>query len=383
MTSIYLDYNATTPVEPDVREAMLPWLGAWYGNPSSSHAQGRACAGAIETARGQVAAMLGADASEVVFTAGGTESNNLAIIGTMWREPATRGRHLVISSLEHPATVEPAKFLKRQGYAVTVVGCDASGTVDPNEVAAALRPETALVSIMHANNEIGSVQPIRTIADLCHAQGVLVHTDAAQSAGKIPVGVDELGIDFLSLAGHKFYAPKGVGALYMRQGTQLEPVLRGAGHERGIRPGTENVSLIAGLGVAAQLAADGLAESNSHMQSMRDRLQTALAEAIGERFTVNAADAERLPNTLSGNFPGVIGVELLEHTPTLCASTGSACHSGETTLSATLAAIGLDTATARGTLRLSVGRHTTADEVDEAAKLLIDVWQELQSKSEN
>jgi cysteine desulfurase len=382
---IYLDYNATTPIDPAVREAMLPYLGEWYGNPSSTHAQGRACAAAIATAREQVAMLLGtellgAKTSEVVFTAGGTESNNLAILGTMCREPAANGRHLVISSLEHPATIEPAKFLEQQGYAVSVVGCDATGTIDPAEVAAALRPETALVSIMHANNEIGSVQPIRAIADLCHAQGVLVHTDTAQSAGKISVRVDELGVDFLSLAGHKFYAPKGVGALYMRSGTQLAPVLHGAGQEAGIRPGTENVAFIVGLGVAAKLAAEGLGEANSHMQAMRDRLELLLQKAIGAGFSVNAADAQRLPNTLSGNFPGVTGVELLEHTPSLLASTGAACHSGETKLSATLAAIGLEKDIARGTVRLSVGRHTTADEIDSAAEQLIGAWKKLQAR---
>ena len=371
---IYLDYNATTPIDPAVREAMLPYLDDWYGNPSSSHSQGRACAEAILLARSQVAELLGCDASEVVFTSSGTESNNLAILGTMWRAPPSSGRHLVISSIEHPATKEPAELLKQQGYAVSVVGCDASGTIDPSDVAAALRPETALVSIMHANNEIGSVQPIRAIADICQAHGVLVHTDAAQSAGKISVRVGELGVDFLSLAGHKFYAPKGVGALYMRRGTQIEPVVRGASHEHGIRPGTENVTFIAGLGTAARIADECLAEASVHIRAMRDRLQTALSEAIGSGFSVNAAEAERLPNTLSANFPDVVGADLLERTPALCASTGSACHSGETELSATLNAIGLDSNIARGTVRLSVGRHTTAAEVDEAAKLLIAAW---------
>ena len=374
---IYLDHKATTPIDPAVREAMLPYLGTWFGNPSSTHEQGAACAEAIATARGQVASLLGCDASEVTFTSGGTESNNLAILGTMWRREPADGAHLVISAFEHPATSEPARFVEQQGYAVSVVGCGADGVIDSAEVAAALRPETALVSIMHANNEIGSIQPIRAIADACRERGVLVHTDAAQSAGKISVDVEELGVDFLSLAGHKFYAPKGVGALYIRNGVQIEPVIRGAGHERGIRPGTENTAYIVALGAAAQIAAERLAGNRSHMQAMRDRLHAALVSAIGEDFSINADGAERLPNTLSGNFPGVSGVELLQRTPAICASTGSACHSGETKLSATLAAIGLAPEIARGTVRLSVGCHTTADNIDEAARALILAWREL------
>jgi len=381
MTPIYLDYNATTPIDPAVREAMLPYLGEWFGNPSSSHAQGRAWADAIEDARGQVAEMLGAAPSEIVFTAGGTESNNLAILGTMTREASSTARHVVISSIEHPATIAPADFLERQGYAVSIVGCDKSGTVDAADVRAALRPETALVSILHANNEVGSMQPIREIADACHEQRTLMHTDAAQSAGKVPVRVDDLAVDLLSIAGHKLYAPKGIGALYVRSGTQLDPVLHGAGQERGFRPGTENTAYIVGLGVAAELITNGLAEAQQHMQAMRDRLHAALASAMGEGLSVNGMDAERLPNTLSVNFPHIVGQELLERTSDVFASTGAACHSGTTKLSATLAAIGLDESTARGTVRLSVGRHTTAKEVDRAAQSLFAAWRELHAAS--
>jgi cysteine desulfurase len=377
MTSIYLDYNATTPIDPAVREAMLPYLGECFGNPSSSHAQGRVCAEAIDRAREQVAEMLGASASEIVFTAGGTESNNLAILGTMTREAPSTGRHLVTSSIEHPATIAPAEFLERQGYAISMVGCDGTGTIAPADVREALRPETALASIIHANNEIGSIQPIRAIAEVCHAQGALVHTDAAQSIGKVPVRVDDLNVDLLSIAGHKLYAPKGVGALYVRGGTRLEPVLHGAGQERGFRPGTENVAYIVGLGVAAELITNQLATAAQHMRAMRDRLHATLAAAIGERLLVNGANTELLPNTLSVSFPDVSGHELLQRTPDVLASTGAACHSGETRLSATLAAIGLDEPTARGTVRLSVGRHTTAAEIDRAADLLLAAWREL------
>ena len=327
--------------------------------------------------------MLGASASEVIFTAGGTESNNLAILGTMTRDAPGTGQHLVISSIEHPATVAPAEFLERQGYAVSIVSCDGSGTIDTADVRAALRPETALASIIHANNEIGSIQPIRAIADECHARDVLVHTDAAQSIGKVPVRVDDLGVDMLSIAGHKLYAPKGVGALYVRSGTRLEPVLHGAGQERGFRPGTENVAYVVGLGVAAELITNDLAGVVQHMRAMRDRLHAALAGSIGERFSVNGADAERLPNTLSVNFPDISGHELLERTPDVYASIGAACHSGETQLSATLFAIGLDEATARGTVRLSVGRHTTADEIDRAAEMLVTAWHQLTAANES
>jgi len=377
MRTIYLDYNATTPLAPAVRDCMLPFLEEHYGNPSSGHALGRACHEAVEDARSRVAFLLGADRSEIVFTSGGSEANNLAIKGVALRHGPAAAGHVVISALEHPATVEPARFLERLGYGLTIVGCDRRGVVDPDEVARALRPDTVLVSVMHANNEIGTVQPIRAIADVCRPRGVLLHTDAAQSAGKLPIGVAALGVDLLSLAGHKFYAPKGVGALYVRQGVELEPLIHGAGHEAGLRAGTENVASIVGLGIAAAQAAKNQGPMADRATALRNRLHDRLGEALGGSVSVNGDGAERLPNTLSINFHGAEGHELLRRCPELCASTGAACHSGATKLSATAAAIGLPPEIARGTVRLSLGWYTTEEEVDRAASLLIAAWESL------
>ena len=382
MRTIYLDYNATTPIEPLVQEAMRPFMAEHFGNPSSSHAQGVIAAQAVEDARAQVADLFGADASEIVFTSGGTESNNLAIVGVAralaaMPDHASR-RHLIISSIEHPATVEPARYLESQGYELTVVDCDRHGVVQAESIASALRPDTVLVSVIHANNEIGSIQPIAEIASACRRRGVLVHTDAAQSAGKIATDVDQLGVDLLSIAGHKVYAPKGVGALFVRSGTPIAPVIHGAGQESGVRPGTENVMFIAALGAAAAIASAPLADLHERTAALRDRLAQLLRDGVGERLTFNGEAAPQLPNTLSVNFPGVVGDELLRKVPELCASTGAACHSGTTRRSDTLAAIGLDEATAVGTLRLSLGRCTTDDEIRRAADMLLTAWASMQ-----
>lgn len=379
---IYLDYNATTPIAEPVRQAMLPFLAEQYGNPSSSHALGRAAARAVEQARGQVAKLLGCQTNEVIFTGGGTESNNMAIQGALFqhtpplKSDVPRG-HLVISAIEHPATTAPAKFLESLGYEVSIVGCDDQGVINPVEVAATLRSDTVLVSIMHANNEVGAMEPVAEIASICKARGVLCHTDAAQSVGKVSTRVDTLGVDMLSIAGHKMYAPKGVGALFVRQGVELEPVLHGAGHEQGRRPGTENVPYIVALGRAAELMFEGQQEATQRMRSLRDRLEENIREGIGSPATVNAGQTARLPNTLSINFPGVNGAELLARCPDLCASTGAACHSGDSSLSATLRAMGLPEEVARGTVRLSVGRATSEEEVEQAAAMLVDAWRAL------
>lgn len=377
MRPIYLDYNATTPIAPAVRDAMLPWLSEHFGNPSSSHALGQLCREAVADARARVARLLGSSPDEIVFTSGGTESNNLAIKGTAFalRRPSGAG-HLVISAVEHPAVAEPARFLERLGFRLTIVGASREGLVDPAAVEAALAPDTLLVSIMHANNEIGVVQPIGEIAALCRRRGILLHTDAAQSVGKVPVRVDDLGADLLTVAGHKVYAPKGVGVLYVRRGTKLEPLLHGAGHESGLRAGTENVPYLVGLGCAATLAEQGLTDAMMRMTRMRDRLHGHLRASIAG-LTVNGEGAPRLPNTLSVNVPHVEGNELLKRAPELCASTGAACHAGSTKLSATLAAIGLAGEVARGTVRLSVGWFTSDDEIDRAAELLIAAWKGL------
>lgn len=377
MRIIYLDYNATTPVAPSVFEAMSPFFTEHFGNPSSAYSLGHACREAIEDARGRVAVLLGADRDEIVFTSGGTESNNLAICGTMQQGTPGLDGHLIISAIEHPAVTAPAKHLERSGFEVTVVECDGRGVVSPAKIQAALRPDTRLVSVMHANNETGVIQPLREISAICREHRVLLHTDAAQTVGKIGTFVDELGVDLLSVAGHKLYAPKGIGALYVRRGVRLEPVLHGAGHETGLRPGTENVPSIVGLGQACTLAFRSLEESAHKLESLRDRLLAQLSEAIGERLTVNGRKAPRLPNTLSVNFPEVAAVDMLARLPELCLSTGSACHSGVPGMSPTLAAMGLEPDVARGTVRISVGWFTSEEEIDRAASLLIGAWESL------
>ncbi len=377
MRQIYLDYNATTPIAPSVQEAMLPFITEHFGNPSSNHALGRACHEAIQDARDRVAALLGADSDEIVFTGGGTESNNLALKGIMMSRAPVFGGHLVISALEHPAISEPARYLEKLGCRVSVVGCNRQGVVEPEAVAAVLKPDTKLVSIMHANNEIGTIQPLREISEICRARNILVHTDAAQSVGKIRTFVEELGVDLLTMAGHKFYGPKGVGALYVRQGVALQAQIHGAAHEGGLRPGTENTPYIVALGQACYLAAKALDDASDRMATLRDRLAAQLQTAIGDALTINGARAPRLPNTLSVNFPDVHGSELLARIPELAASTGSACHSSLSSLPATLAAIRLDPQQARGTVRLSLGWYTSEEDVDRAAELLIGAWESL------
>lgn len=380
MRTIYLDYNATTPVPPSVREAMAPFFSEDYGNPSSTHPLGRAAHEAVKDARTRVAHLLGAQANEIVFTSGGTESNNLAIIGVCWQPMRLTGGRLVISALEHPSVAEPAQFLRRLGYEVRVVRCNRQGRVDPADVVQQIDGDTRLVSILHANNEIGTLQPLREIAEACHARGVPVHTDAAQSIGKLPVRVDELGVDLLSLAGHKLYGPKGVGALYVRRGIALEPLLHGAGQEAGQRPGTENVPAIVGLGAAAELAERHFGEEQQRQAELRDRLEARLRSAVSG-LVVHGASAARLPNTTAASFPGVSGAALLQAAPELCASTGAACHAEAGAMSATLAAIGCSAETARGTVRLSLGRFTTERDVDRAADLLAEAWLRLEGGS--
>jgi len=374
---IYLDYNATTPIAPSVVEVMTPFLSGHFGNPSSAHSMGRAAKEAIEDSRVKVAGLLGCDRDEIVFTGGGTESNNLAIKGTMLQW-APKDAHLVISAIEHPAVVAPAKFLERLGYGVTIVGCDAHGFVHPSSIESALQPETKLVSVMHANNEIGTIQPIRQIAEICHGRGVLLHTDASQSVGKIPTYVDQLDVDLLTVACHKFYGPKGVGALFVREGVSLEPLLHGASHERGMRGGTENTPYIVGMGQAAHLAASCIDESSESMTKLRNRLNDHLANGI-PGLKINGLKAARLPNTLSVIFPGVSGQDILKRVPEICASTGSACHSSGLVSSATLSAMGMSAEEMDGAVRFCVGWYSSEEEVDRAANLLIDAWENLAS----
>ena len=375
MRQIYLDYNATTPVAPTVFEAMRPYFTDHYGNPSSSHVLGLAASQAIEDAREKVAVLIGANVDEIFFTSNGTESNNLAIKGVCQTEDGFAG-HIIISAIEHPATLEPAKYLERMGCELTIVGTDKFGVVDVNEVAMNIRENTRLISIMHSNNEIGSIQPIREIAELVANQDTLIHTDAAQSLGKIRANVDDLRLDMMTIAGHKLYAPKGIGALYVRSGTKISPVLHGAGHEQGLRPSTENTPYIVGLGAAAHLAQRSLEENGTRLRELRDELYRRLSNAI-DGISFNGPEEQRLPNTLSANFPGIVGAELLASCDGLFASTGSACHSGTTNMSNTLKAIGLSEHVARGTVRLSLGWNTSREEIEIAADRLIAAWESL------
>lgn len=373
---IYLDYNATTPLDPVVVEAIVPYLREHFGNPSSDHAYGYRAHAAVVTARQQLAALLRAAPEEVVFTGGGSEANNLAIKGVAYalRE---RGDHLIATAVEHPAVLEPMRFLERQGYRVTIVPVDADGRVDPAAVAAAMTDRTILISIMHANNEVGTIQPVRAIAEAARARGVLVHTDAAQTVGKLPVDMGQLGVDLLTVAGHKLYAPKGIGALIVRGGTLLEPLIHGAGHEGGRRAGTENVPYIVGLGAAAALAAARLTEYGARVGALRDRLHQALA-ARRPDAVLNGHPVERLPNTLNLSFPGRNAAALLAAIrDQVACSTGSACHAGHAAPSPVLLAMGRDPGLAAAALRLSLGWGTTPDEVEAATQIIGDAVQRL------
>ena len=371
---IYLDHNATTPVLPEVVDAMLPYLREHFGNPSSGHVFGRRAREAVEAARARVAALLGCAAAELVFTAGGTEANNLAIRGVL----AACGdrRHLVTSCAEHPATAEPCAWLADHGVAVTRVGLDPRGQVRHDEVAAALRGDTALVTLIHAHNETGAVLPVTDLAARVHARGARLHLDAAQSVGKLRVDVAALDVDLLSLAGHKLGAPKGVGALYLRRGVALAPLVRGAGHEHGLRPGTENVAGIVGLGVACELAGRGLEARAAVLVALRERLWRRLAAQVPGLVRHGDPDA-CLPNTLHLRFPAVVGGELLARAPEVAASTGSACHDGHLQAPAVLLRMGVPEAAARGAVRLSLGRGTDEAQVDRAAAALVRAWRSL------
>ena len=367
---IYLDYNASAPIHPAVQAAMTPFLAAHYGNPSSGHWAGVPAAQAVAHARRQIADLLGCSPAEVVFTSGGTESNNAALQGG-YLAAGEGKRHLVTTRIEHPAVIEPCHFLERLGAEVTYVGVDPHGLVDPDDVASAIRSNTILVSVMHANNEVGTIQPIAEIARVTRAAGVLLHSDAAQSVGKISTKVDELGVDLLSLAAHKFYGPKGVGALYIREGTKLEPLMHGAGHESGRRAGTENVLLDVGLGAAAELAAD--LKWTADVREQRDWLWEELRRGWGDRVVLNGHPTERLPNTLNVSFLGRDGREILAAMPEIAASTGSACHSGGTEPSPVLAAMGTPREVGAGAIRISLGRMTAQQELEALVERLIEV----------
>lgn len=372
---IYLDHNATTPVAPEVYAAMAPYLAGEYGNPSSAYPLGQSARDAVETARNEVAHLLGCESREILFTSGGTESNNTVLKGVAYthRRP---GAHIVTTTIEHPAVINPCLFLLEQGYEITFLPVDGNGLVDTNAVENALREATILVSVMHANNETGSIQPVGEIGRLCRQRGIAFHTDAAQSVGKIPVDVGSMNLDLLSIAGHKLYAPKGVGALYVRTGVAMEPLMHGAGQESGRRAGTENVALAVALGKACRLAAADLSDHAEKLRTLRDRLHQALAEAI-PGLVLNGHPEARLPNTLNLSFPGIDGAELLAAVPEIAASTGAACHDRSVRLSPVLAAMNVPEEIGRGAVRLTLGRENTAEAVDTAAGMLISAYTRL------
>ncbi len=374
MDRIYLDFNASTPICPEAAAAMRPFLGSDYGNPSSPHWAGRPAHEAVEAARGQVAALLACRPEEIVFTSGGSEANNHAIKGVFYRRfketPSLRPSdlHFVTSAVEHPAVLEPLRFLESLGVAVTIVPVDRTGRVEPREVGRALRPETVLVSVMHANNEVGTIQPIAEIAAIVRPRGILFHTDAAQSIGKIPADPGTLGVDLLSVAGHKLYAPKGVGALYVRNGVRLEPLVHGAGHERGRRAGTENVLLDVGLGAACAAASSSI--GIPRVRALRDRFEGELLARYPSLVSVNGHPEFRLPNTLNVNFAGHAGADILDRLEGVAASTGSACHAGSIRLSPVLEAMGVPPETGMGAVRFSLGRSTTEAEIEQVLEKL-------------
>ncbi|WP_119300503.1 cysteine desulfurase family protein [Dongia deserti] len=369
MTPIYLDYNASTPIDPSVAAAMRPFLEDAFGNPSSGHWASMPAKVALETARGQVAALLGCGADEIIFTSGGSEANNLALKGIFFAN-RHKGDHIITSQIEHPAILGPCKFLERLGARVTYLPVDGSGRVDPDHVQRAIVPGTILISVMHANNEVGTIQPIDKIGRIAREHGILLHTDAAQSVGKIPTKVDALNIDLLTMAGHKLYAHKGVGALYVKRGIELEPLIHGAGHERGRRAGTESALLAIGLGAACALVED-LAPM-ARVRALRDRLWEGLNRQFGDGVVLNGHHEHRLPNTLNVAFSGKIGAELLQRLDGLAASTGSACHAGRIELSPVLKAMGVRPEIGGGAIRFSLGRSTTEAEIDQVLKRLAD-----------
>ena len=358
---IYLDYNASTPIDPTVAAAMEPFLHGHFGNPSSGHWASVGAKAALEAARGQVAELLGCSQDEIVFTSGGSEANNLALKGA-FLALRSKGDHIVTTRVEHPAILEPCRFLEGMGAQVTYLPVDRSGRVDPNDLRGAITPRTILVSIMHANNEVGTIQPIEECTRIAREAGVLFHTDGAQSVGKIPTKVDVLDVDLMSIAGHKLYAPKGIGALFVRSGVSLEPLIHGAGHESGRRAGTESAMLAVALGRACQLAQD--LTPLKHVRALRDYFWSELTRTSNNRVALNGHPTERLPNTLNVSFVGQVGTEILQRLETVAASTGSACHAGQVTLSPVLAAMGVAPEVGIGAVRFSLGRGTTREEID-------------------
>lgn len=376
---IYLDYNATTPLDREVVEAMLPYLETHFGNPSSSHHYGIYTKKAIESARSQIAALLSCDPPEIVITSGGTESNNYAIKGIAWALKE-RGNHIITSSIEHPAVQQVCSFLEKYGFNISYLPVDEWGRVSIHDLKSAITPRTILISIMHANNEVGTVEPVKEISEIARAHGIIFHTDAAQSVGKIPTPVTNLGPDLLSVAGHKFYAPKGIGALFIRKGLKLEKLIHGSGHEGGRRAGTENVPAIVGLGKACEIALRDLQKNMSHMQKMRDMLYNGLFDNLSD-IRLNGHRECRLPNTLSISFRGLDSHELISALQgSIAVSSGAACHSDGVEISPVLRAMNVPIEWARGTIRFSTGRNTTETEIKTAVDCISQAVIKLRSQ---
>jgi len=370
MRRIYLDYNASTPIDPSVAAAMRPFLEGHYGNPSSGHWAAAEAKAAIDRARGQVAALLNCQNDEIVFTSGGSEANNLAIKGVFFAL-RDKGDHIVTTAIEHPAIIEPCRFLERLGGRVTYLPTDGTGRVDPDDLRRAITSRTILVSVMHANNEVGTIEPIEQCTGIAHERGVLFHTDAAQSVGKIATNVKKLGIDLLSIAGHKVYAPKGIGALFVRRGVSIEPLIHGAGHEAGRRAGTESAHLSVGLGKACELARD--LGPMDQVRVLRDHFWQMLQQRFGKRVLLNGHPVHRLPNTLNVSFVGQVGGEILARLEGVAATTGSACHSGRVELSPVLKSMGVASEVGKGAVRFSLGRTTTREEIGSVVERLNEI----------
>lgn len=368
MEKVYLDFNASTPIAPEVVEAMTPLLMDYYGNPSALHWAGKPVKELLHKARSQVAKLIDCKENEIIFTSGGSEANNLALKGIYFHN-FEKGNHIITSRIEHPAIMNPCRFLERLGAKVTYVGVDEYGRVAPEEIENAITKETILISIMHANNETGTLQPIKEIGKIASKHGLTFHTDASQSLGKVEVNVADLNVDMLTIAGHKLYAPKGVGALYVREGIKLEPLIHGANHENGMRAGTENTLLAVGLGKACELAN----KTTLGVQELTHYFWHRLENEFAERVQLNGHPTERLPNTLNVSFVGKVGQELLDEIPYLAASTGSACHAGSVELSPVLKEMGVTEKVGMGAIRFSLGRHTTKEEIDRVVDSLVAV----------
>ena len=376
MNPIYLDYNGTTPIDKEVADEMRTYLDERFGNPSSSHVYGEQAKEDLQLARKRVAKLINCEPHEVIFTSGGTESNNHAIRGVAWHNQ-DKGKHIITSAIEHPAVIEVLKHLRDCGFTYTEVQVDESGILNPFDIEKAIKPETILITVMHSNNEIGTLQPIREIAQIAQKHKITFHTDASQSMGKVDVDVQNLGCDLMTIAGHKVYAPKGIGALYVKRGLKLQNLMFGAGQERGIRPGTENMLEIVGLGKACEVAKRDFEKNTANMKAMRDKLYTGLKEKVKD-FRLNSNLDKNLPNTLNISIKGVDADTTLtlmdEH---LSASAGAACHSDSVSVSSTIAAIGVPREFVRGTMRFTTGKHTTADEIDRAIEIIAETVKKL------